>query len=117
MDERRKTRRGRTYLGALVSFDRPRCTDDCVVRNLSAEGARVLFSGSTLIPDEFDLTLRETGETRRARVVWRNDREAGLSLAPPDAASPAQAARRIRKLESDREALMRRLAQIDEPMA
>jgi hypothetical protein len=79
---------------------------------LSRGGARLVFSGSTPIPDVFDLTIRENGETRRVRVVWRDGMQAGVayeSAAPPFA---PEATRQIRKLEADRNALARRLAQL-----
>jgi hypothetical protein len=77
MIERRKFQRGRTYLGGRIAYDKPCTTDDCLVRNLSEDGAKLVFSGATMIPNEFELTLRESGEMRRVRIVWRRDVEAG----------------------------------------
>jgi hypothetical protein len=118
MIERRKFQRGRTYLGGRIAYDKPCTTDDCLVRNLSEDGAKLVFSGATMIPNEFELTLRESGEMRRVRIVWRRDVEAGVALAGPAAepALPREAARRIRALEADRDALTRRLAHFGEPM-
>jgi hypothetical protein len=118
MFERRKFQRGRTYLGGRIAYDKPCTTDDCLVRNLSESGAKLVFSGATMIPNEFDLTLRESGETRRVRIVWRKDLHAGVALAGSEAepALPRETARRIRALESDRDALARRLAYFGEPM-
>jgi hypothetical protein len=118
MDERRKFQRGRTYLGGRIAYDKPFTTDDCLVRNLSENGAKIVFSGKAMIPNEFDLTLRETGETRRVRIVWRKDLQAGVAHAGTQAEPtlPREAARRIRTLESDRDAMARRLAYIGEPL-
>jgi hypothetical protein len=116
MIERRATYRRRTYLGGCVTFEKPRSTDDCLVRDLSEAGARVAFSGSTPIPNVFDLMIRETGETRPVRVVWRKALQAGVVF---EAAAPAlapAAAQRIRRLEADREVLLRRLARAEEPV-
>ena len=113
MSERRQSVRRRTYLGGCASFEKPASSDECLVRDRSPGGVRIVFSGSTPIPDAFDLTIRESGETRSVRVVWRDGLQAGVayqSAAPPFA---PEAARRIRRLEADRNALARRLAQSD----
>lgn len=113
MSERRQSVRRRTYLGGCASYEKPVSSDECLVRDQSPGGARIVFSGSTPIPDAFDLTIRESGETRSVRVVWRDGLQAGVayeSAAPPFA---PEAARQIRRLEADRNALARRLAQSD----
>lgn len=112
MSERRQSARRRAYLGGRASYEKPVSNDECLVRDRSPGGARLVFSGSTPIPDVFDLTIRENGETRRVRVVWRDGMQAGVayeSAAPPFA---PEATRQIRKLEADRNALARRLAQL-----
>lgn len=117
MSERRQSSRRRTYLGARASFEKLAASDDCLVRDLSAGGARVVLSGSTPMPNAFDLTIRDSGDTRRARVVWRNGVLLGVAYEATGAAPIApEAARRIRQLEDDRHALLLRLARIDEPL-
>ena len=115
MSERRQSTRRRTYLGGRASFEKLAVTDECLVRDLSAGGARVVLSGSTPMPNAFDLTLRESGETRPVRVVWRDGIRLGAAYASTAAPLAPEAARRIRKLEADRNALLRRLAGVEEP--
>lgn len=94
MNERRRSTRRRTYLGGQAAFEKPSVTDECVVRDLSPEGARIRFSGSTPIPDAFVLTIHGGGEARLARIVWRDGRQAGVAFQAAAAAAP-QAARAI----------------------
>lgn len=117
MQERRKVHRGRTYLGSQIAFNNRCSTIDCLVRNLSQDGAKIVFSSPATIPSEFDLTIRQKGHSRRARIVWRQEMEAGVVFLPSNAASivSIENARQIRRLEADREALARRVAQLSEP--
>jgi hypothetical protein len=114
MEERRKTHRDRTYLGGQIAFDDRCCIADCLVRNLSPGGAKIVFSVSATIPDEFDLAIPQKGGSRRARFVWRRETEAGVAFLPAAAhtiVSP-ESARKFRWLEAEREALVRRVAEV-----
>ena len=57
MLERRKSIRGRTFLGGSITVPERNATLDCLVRNLSPEGAKLAVDGPTAVPDEFDLTI------------------------------------------------------------
>ena len=116
MSERRQSARRRTYLGGCASYEKPVSSDECLVRDRSPGGARLVFSGSTPIPDAFDLTIRDSGETRSVRVVWREGLQAGVAYESAALPFAPEAARQIRELEADRNALARRLAQSDQSM-
>jgi len=87
MEERRKSKRTRTYLGGTLAFSSRCASLDCIVRNLSDTGARVALDGSALLPDEFDFTVTRDDRCFRARLVWRNATEAGLVLLNPSDSS------------------------------
>lgn len=114
MQERRQYRRGRTYLGGRIAFNNQYCAIECLVRNMSRNGAKRVFEGTALLPGEFELTLPQNGEIRRARVVWRQQGEAGIAFLQPDAEGVVSIgmARRIRRLEADRAALQARVAEL-----
>jgi hypothetical protein len=114
MRERREFKRGRTYLGGRLAFNNQYCSIDCLVRNMSRNGAKLVFEGSVLLPGEFDLTLPQKGESRRARVVWRRQDEAGITFLQPggEGVVPIGMARRIKRLEADRTALKARVAEL-----
>ena len=114
MRERREFQRGRTYLGARLAFNNQYCTIDCLVRNMSRNGAKLIFEGTVLLPGEFELTLPQKGESRHARIIWRQQDEAGVSFVQPgaDGIVSIEMARRIRRLETDRAALQARVAEL-----
>ena len=113
MSERRQSAHRRVHLGGRAAFEKPNAIDECLVRDLSPGGARITFSGSTPIPDAFALTVHDSGETRAIRVVWRDGLEAGVAYQAGATGGMPQARRRIRRLEADRDALLRRLAECD----
>ena len=77
MQERREDARGRTRLRGIINFNNRSITCECVVRNLSRLGARLEFAGPTLVPSEFEITVRP-GDHRRARLVWGDSTQAGV---------------------------------------
>ena len=118
MEDRRKNFRGRTYLRGQIAFNNSCSTADCLVRNLSAEGAKIVFSAPMTVPNEFELTIPQKGDSRGARVVWRDEGAAGVVFLAADSGFVAsvEAGRKIRRLEVERDALARRVAQLGEPI-
>jgi PilZ domain len=55
------------------------------VKNISADGAKVVFSDEIEVPDQFMMVLaKESGPRRICSVVWRKDREVGVRFLRPD---------------------------------
>lgn len=116
MQDRRAFQRTRTYLGAQVVFNNRFSTVDCLVRNLSGDGAKLIFFGTALIPKTIDVLIRNDGECRRAKIVWRTESAAGVQFAQAgrEKVVSLEAARKIRSLEAEVAALAMRVAkQID----
>lgn len=116
MRERREFQRGRTYLGARLAFNNQYCAVDCLVRNMSQNGAKLVFEGTVLLPGEFEITLPQKGESRRARIVWRAQDQVGINFlhSGGEAVVPIAMARRMKRLERDRAALQARVAELTE---
>jgi len=55
MTERRRPPRNLTYLGASITYNKRYSTFDCTVVNLTDEGAMLTTSGTSSIPEVFDL--------------------------------------------------------------
>ena len=53
---------------------------DCVVLNLSARGASRSLETDATIPFAFDLAIDGERQHRRCRVVWRVERQLGISF-------------------------------------
>lgn len=119
MQERRRHQRGRTFLGGQVAFGQRYCIFDCLVRNLSQRGARLVFSAHALVPDEFDLAIPHRGDSRRARVIWRREADVGVEflayeLAKNQDRPSLETVRRIAALKQQNAALARRVAELNE---
>jgi hypothetical protein len=74
----RSDNRSRTLLGAQIVFNNRCSTIDCMVRDLSSKGAKVLVSPHVAIPDEFDLTIPQSQRKHRARIMWRDAEACGV---------------------------------------
>jgi hypothetical protein len=117
MDERRRTVRRRSLLGGQIAFGRRSATMDCLVRNTSIGGARLVFDNPVVIPGEFELAIPHRQRSFRTRVVWRRGSELGVAFLdeePRPGAMPLDVAARIRQLEAERSALQRRVAELTE---
>jgi hypothetical protein len=77
MDERRRFSRRRTLLSGRVEFF-GRSTFECIIRDLSENGARIRCDQHVALPDIFDLVVEKTEERRSGRVVWRSENDIGL---------------------------------------
>jgi hypothetical protein len=117
MQERRRQQRQKTYLGGQVAFRQRYCAIDCLVRNLSQDGARLVLSeGEWVLPTEFDLLIPHRGDSRAARIVWRNRGDVGVQfLDYLEDRSSVEATRRINTLKKQNTALTRRVADLSEP--
>jgi hypothetical protein len=67
MGERRNSRRLKSFLRGFVYFDKRRGAMSCLVRDLSVEGARIIFSEAVTIPDMINLHIPQKSQTLRAR--------------------------------------------------
>jgi hypothetical protein len=116
-NERRAFPRNRTYFMARATYNNRFSTMDCFVRNMSKHGARIVFSDLAAVPGEFDISIDGRGESRRARVVWRSQTEAGILFSNDlsEKIISLDAARKIASLETERDELSRRVAQLSEP--
>jgi hypothetical protein len=84
LTEKRKEARRRCYLGGRIEFNQRRTVLDCIVRDRTAQGMRVVLQGARALPIEFDLVLPEKREIHRAEIVWRTADVMGLITAPAD---------------------------------
>ena len=115
MSERRRSARQKSFLRGCIYFNNRRSALDCLVRDISANGARLIFSDTVTIPDVVDLYISQKEQTLRAHVQWRHGDEVGVAFAnAPQASAPRQPldvadlADRVQRLESE-VAAMRKL--------
>ena len=104
MNERRASRRQKSFLRGVVYFDKRRSETACPVRDLSEDGARIVLSQTITIPDVIELQIPQRQQTLSARVQWRRADEVGLSFSKPDTATTPrenQLIKRIAELEAE----------------
>lgn len=76
---RRKDERIRSLKGGRIILNNRSSIMDCMVRNLSAGGAKLVLSVPASLPDEFDLRF-EDGKEHACAIRWRSVKEFGVSF-------------------------------------
>lgn len=103
MSDQRLSSRQRSLLRGVVYFAGNPCAVDCLVRDLSATGARIEFAGSSaVVTNSLELQIPLKAQRHHCRVVWRAGREIGVAFAEASITVPPQAvAERIDRLEAE----------------
>jgi hypothetical protein len=123
--EQRKQPRLRVLLKGRIHFNNSSSSIDCLVRDMSSTGARLVLSETATLPAKFDLYIPQKEKTYRATLRWRREDGIGVTFdgANDDAReTPAAVAdattsallRRIGELEAENAVLRRHLAQMHE---
>ncbi|MGU3540937.1 PilZ domain-containing protein [Methylobacterium sp. A54F] len=126
--EHRNEVRQRVFLKGRILFNNGNSSLDCLVRDLSATGARIEASETTTLPEQFDLYIPQKDRTFRSKLRWRREDGIGITFvddaraeaaAQPSAADASVAVllRRINELEAENAALRRLLATLAQPAA
>jgi hypothetical protein len=111
MLERRKSQRSPAFLGGVIVFSQDRASAQCIIRNRSDSGARLIVHNPSFVPDEFELTIPQQQMALRARARWRGCDGLGIEFihADEEGALDPKAVRRIKRLEIENRRLKRRL--------
>ncbi len=87
--ERRRTARQKSFLRGMIYFNNRRNAVDCLIRDISPYGARLIFSDSVTTPDVLELYIPQKEQTLRAHVIWRHGQEVGAAFAQAAQVDPA----------------------------
>ena len=108
MKERRRAARQKSFLRGNIQFNNGRNSADCLIRDITIHGARLVCSDTVTTPDIIDVYIPQKEQTYRAHVIWRHAQEMGVAFAHAAAAQPADAslegldlAARVERLESE----------------
>ncbi len=120
MNNRRASERQKSFLQGRIFFNNRRSSVDCLVRDISEQGAKLRFSEAIAVPEVVELYIPNKDETHRARVQWRIGEEVGVAFGPDEVSSPslvpdapaADLAARVRRLEGDVAALQRKVNEL-----
>ncbi len=123
MPERRKSSRQKSFLHGRIFFNNRRTSVDCLVRDLSEQGAKLRFSAAIATPELIELHIPNRDESYRARVQWRTGDDMGVIFDIEDAApplvpntAPPDWAARMTKLEHDYAVLLRKVNELQAAM-
>ena len=79
LQERRRLTRKRTLKGGRIVFNNGRSVIDCVVRNMTPQGALLTLPSILGVPKTFDLYIDGEVIPRPARVVMRDATSLGVT--------------------------------------
>jgi hypothetical protein len=97
----------------MITTDRREIAIDCLVRNASGDGVKLVVPNTTSLPDQFELHIPRWQGAYRVRARWRQLEEVGVEIERPQQSAapvPLALARRVKQLEAENAALKRRLA-------
>lgn len=117
MPEKRNEQRWPAYLGGRISFLNGQATADCLIRNKSEGGAKLVIFNGRFVPDGFDLIVPQREAMYRAKTRWRSRDEIGVTLEPANSAAqaiPLSLMRRFKQIEAENERLRARTAELSE---
>ena len=120
MKELRQYRRTKSFLRGLIYDCRKRGAMDCMIRDLSEDGARIVLSDTVALPEVIELDIPQRELRRRARVIWRRNGEIGLCFSFAERTSDLgvmtaeDITARIGLLEAEIALLRTRLASLNE---
>ena len=114
--ERRKIARQKSFLRGMIYFNNRRNVVDCLIRDISSYGARLIFSDAVTTPDQLDVYIPQKEQTLRSQVIWRHGQEVGVAFAQAaqvdHAAETGDLAERVARLEIEIAGLKRILKKI-----
>ena len=77
MQERRRAVRQKSFLRGSIQFNSGRNSADCLIRDITTFGARLVCSDAVSTPDVIDVYIPQKEQTLRSHVIWRHGTEVG----------------------------------------
>ncbi len=115
MLDRRQSTRDKVIFGGVAEIDEHGVKRDCVVRNISDNGAHIEFSNVVRLPKEkLSLTIARKGRSFLAKVVWWRDNFVGVAFSSeqPYELPVSDLEQRLRRSEKKKRQLQRRINEL-----
>jgi hypothetical protein len=113
MLDRRQSARDKVLYGGVAEINERGSTMDCVVRNISEQGACVEFDQTVKLPEQMNLTIARKGRSYLARLVWRQANKIGLAFRMMTSDAPiSDLDERLRRSEIKKRQLQRRIKKL-----
>ena len=99
IEERRRTKRRRTFYRGTILHTGRSVSLDCTVRDVSVGGARIEVQTDVALPETFELAVPQLDfASRPVRIVWTRNRDIGVHFEPAEPAdTPSRQPRRARR--------------------
>jgi hypothetical protein len=115
MQDRRQNARDKVIYGGVAEIDERGATRDCIVRNISENGAGIEFSNDVRLPKEqMSLAIARKGRSFLAKIIWWRDNFVGVAFSSeqPYEFPVSDLEERLRKSEAKKRQLQRRIKQL-----
>ena len=114
MLDRRESARDKVMYGGVAEIGEHGATRECIVRNISENGATIEFSNVVQLPKEqMSLRIARKGRSFLAKVIWWRDNFVGVAFRAETPAAPvSDLEERLRKSEIKKRQLQRRIKEL-----
>jgi hypothetical protein len=115
MLDRRQSARDKVIYGSVAEIDERGTTADCVVRNISEQGASLEFNSAVkLTKGRLSLTIAQKGRSLLAKIIWWRDNFIGVAFSgrTPSELPVSDLEERLRKSEQKKHQLQRRIKEL-----
>ena len=111
MHDRRESVREKVMYGGVAEIGERGTTRDCIVRNLSDNGATIEFSNVVELPrEQLSLRIARKGRSFMAKVIWWRDNFVGVAFRAESPTEPvSDLEERLRKSEIKKRQLQRKI--------
>jgi len=115
MTDRRQSARDKVVYGGVAEIAESGASRNCVVRNISEQGAHLEFTNEIGLPKtSLRLTIARKGRSVMARIIWLRDNFVGVAFNPEQSYElpGSDLAERLRKSEKKKRQLQRRINEL-----
>jgi hypothetical protein len=113
MLDRRQSARDKVIYGGVAEIGDDGATRDCVVRNISEQGAKIEFSPAVkLHKEQMSVAIARKGRSFLARVVWWRDNFVGVAFSAESELPASDLDERLRQSEQKKRQLQRRIKEL-----
>ena len=113
MRDRRESVRDKVMYGGVAEIGDHGTTRECIVRNISDNGANIEFSDEYELPKEqLSLRIARKGRSFLAKVIWWRDNFVGVAFTGTPAQPVSDLEERLRKSEIKKRQLQRKIDEL-----
>jgi hypothetical protein len=108
--DRRRSSRDKVIYGGIAEIGDDGATRDCVVRNISDQGAKIEFN--TAVKLQMLVAIARKGRSFLSRVVWWRDNFVGVAFSSESELPVSDLDERLRRSEQKKRRLQRRIKKL-----